>query len=80
MLIGFAHPLAPSVFLFLLHLALPPTHPAQLVLALGAGVHEGLGDDGQRGVHHLRHVHIKGKVRVLQDVHPEPQWEAAGGQ
>lgn len=48
------------------------------MLALGAGVHKGLGNNRQRGIHHLRHVHVKGEVRVLQDVHPKPKWEAAG--
>lgn len=48
------------------------THPRQFVLGLGAGVHESLSDDGQRRVHHLRHVDVEDEVRVLQDVHPEP--------
>lgn len=51
-------------------------HSAQLVLRLGAGVHEGLCDDVQRSVHHLRHVDVKDEVRVPQDVHPEPHRQA----
>lgn len=46
------------------------------MLRLGAGVHEGLRDDVQRRVHHLRHVHVEHEVRVPQDVHPEPQRQA----
>lgn len=51
-------------------------HSAQLVLRLGAGVHEGLCDDVQRSVHHLRHVDVEDEVRVPQDVHPEPHRQA----
>lgn len=51
-------------------------HSAQLVLCLGAGVHEGLSDDVQRSVHHLRHVDVEDEVRVPQDVHPEPHRQA----
>ncbi|TNN76010.1 hypothetical protein EYF80_013773 [Liparis tanakae] len=43
-------------------------------------VHEGLGDDGERGVHHFRHVDVEGEVGVLEDVHPEPQRKAASNQ
>lgn len=50
-----------------------PTYAAEFVLALGAGVHEGLGDDGEWGVHYFRHVDIKGEVGILEDVHPEAQ-------
>ncbi len=55
------------------------THPAEFVLALGAGVHEGLGDDRERGVHHFRHVDVEDEVGILEDVHPEPQRKAARG-
>lgn len=56
--------------------SLARTDPAEFVLRLGAGVHEGLRDDMQRGVHHLRRVHVEDEVRVPQDVHPEPQRQA----
>lgn len=46
------------------------------MLALGAGIHEGLGDDGERGVHHFRHVYVEDEVWVLENVHPEPQRQA----
>lgn len=46
------------------------------MLRLGAGVHEGLSDDVQRGVHHLRHVDVEDEVGVPQDVHPEPHRQA----
>ena len=55
-------------------------YPAQFVLRLGAGVHEGLGDDVQRCVHRLRHVHLKDEVGVPQNVHPEAQGQAGGGE
>lgn len=47
------------------------------MLALGAGVHERLRDDGQRGVHHFGHVDVEDEVGILQNVHPEAQGEAA---
>lgn len=47
------------------------TYPAEFVLALGAGVHEGLSDDGQRGVHDFRHVDVEDEVGILKDVHPK---------
>lgn len=47
------------------------------MLALGAGVHEGLSDDGQRGVHDFRHVDVKDEVGILQNVHPKAQRKAA---
>lgn len=53
------------------------TYPAEFVLALGAGVHEGLSDDGQRGVHHFRHVDVEDEVGILQNVHPKTQRKAA---
>lgn len=56
------------------------THPTEFVLALGAGVHESLGNDGERGVHYLRHVDVKGEVGILEDVHPEAQRKAARGE
>lgn len=55
------------------------SHPAEFVLALGAGVHECLSDDGQRGVHDFRHVDVKDEVGILQNVHPKTQRKAAGG-
>lgn len=56
------------------------THPAEFVLTLGAGVHEGLGDDREWGVHHFRHMDIEDEVGIFQDVHPEAQWKAAQGE
>lgn len=55
------------------------SHPAEFVLALGAGVHESLSDDGQRGVHDFRHVDVKDEVGILQNVHPKTQRKAAAG-
>ena len=52
------------------------THPAEFVLSFRASVHEGLGNDRQRGVHHLGRVDVEDEVWVLQDVHPEPQGQA----
>lgn len=52
------------------------TYSAEFVLRLGAGVHEGLGDDVQRGLHHLRHVDVEDEVRIPQDVHPKAQRQA----
>lgn len=49
------------------------THPTELVLGFRAGVHEGLSDDGQGGVHDLAYVHVENEVGILQDVHPETQ-------
>lgn len=51
-------------------------HPSQLVVGDGAGVHEGLGDDGQHGVHVVRGLHVEDELRVLQDVDPEAQRQA----
>lgn len=48
-------------------------HPGEFVLSLGAGVHEGLGDDGQRGVHYFSHMNVKDEMRVFQNVYPEPE-------
>lgn len=53
------------------------SYPAEFVLALGAGVHESLSDDRQRGVHDFRHVDVKDEVGVLQNVHPKTQRKAA---
>lgn len=47
------------------------------MLALGAGVHEGLSDDRQRGVHDFRHVDVEDEVGILQNVHPKTQRKAA---
>ena len=52
------------------------THSAELVLRLGAGIHEGLRDDVQRSFHHLCHVDVEDEVGVPQDVDPEPQRQA----
>src|SRR4029434_8631558 len=54
-------------------------HPAQFVLGNGAGVHEGLGDDGQHGVHVVGRLNVKDELRVLHDVDPEPQWQTVRG-
>lgn len=55
------------------HFPAADTHRGQLVLGLSAGIHEGLGDDGQRGIHYLSYVHVKDEVGVFQDVNPESQ-------
>lgn len=55
------------------------SHPAEFVLALGAGIHESLSDDGQRGVHDFRHMDVKDEVGILQNVHPKTQRKAAAG-
>lgn len=47
------------------------------MLALGAGVHESLSDDRQRGVHDFRHVDVEDEVGILQNVHPKTQRKAA---
>lgn len=52
------------------------SHPAQLVLSDGAGVHEGLGDDGEHCVHVVRRLHVENKLRVLHNVDPETQRQA----
>lgn len=54
-------------------ISLKTTHRGQLVLHLRAGIHEGLGDNGQRGIHYLSYVHVKDEVGVFQDVNPESQ-------
>ena len=43
------------------------------MLGDGAGVHEGLRDDGQHGVHVVRGLHVKDELRVLHNVDPETQ-------
>ena len=53
------------------------TDLAELVVHGAAGVHEGLSDDGQAGITDVRLVDVEDKVRVLDDVHPEPQRQAA---
>lgn len=52
------------------------TYPAEFVLTLGAGVHESLSDDGQRGVHDFRHVDVEDEVGILQNVYPKTQRKA----
>lgn len=47
------------------------------MLTLGASIHKSLGDDREWGVHHFRHVDVKDEVGILEDVHPEPQRQAA---
>jgi len=48
------------------------------VLGGGAGVHEGLGHDGEARVRDAALVDVEHKLRVLDDVHPEAQREAGG--
>lgn len=42
-----------------------------------AGVHEGLSDDRQTGVSDAALMDVKHKLRILYDVHPEPERKAA---
>ncbi len=37
-----------------------------------AGVHEGLRHDGEAGVHNVGLAQVEHEVRVLDQVHPEP--------
>lgn len=53
------------------------SHPPQLVLGDGAGVHECLRDDREHGVHVVRRLHVEYELGVLHDVDPETQREAA---
>lgn len=46
------------------------------MVSYGTGVHEGLCNDQQHSIHIIRRLHIKNKLGVLDDVDPEPQWEA----
>lgn len=55
------------------------SHPPQLVLGDGAGVHECLRDDREHGVHVVRRLHVEYELGVLDDVDPETQREAAEG-
>lgn len=50
-----------------------PSHPAQLVLSNGTGVHEGLCDDREHCINVVRRLHVKNKLRVLHNVDPEAQ-------
>lgn len=52
------------------------SYPSHFVLGGGAGVDEGLSDDGQHGVDAVAHLDVQDELRVLQDVHPEPKWQA----
>lgn len=52
------------------------SYPSHFVLGGGAGVDEGLSNDGQHGVDAVAHLHVQDELRVLQDVHPEPEREA----
>lgn len=49
------------------------THSSQFVVSDGTGVHKGLGDDGQDGVHMVWVLHVKDELWVLEDIDPEPQ-------
>lgn len=55
------------------------SYPAQFVLSNGAGIHEGLGDDGQDSIHVVRRLHVKDELRVLHDVDPEAQRQTGAG-
>lgn len=52
------------------------SYPSHFVLGGGAGVDEGLSDDRQHGVDAVAHLDVQDELRVLQDVHPEPEREA----
>ena len=58
----------------------PPTAAdlAQLQVRDGAGVDEGLSNDGEAGVDVVRLLYVKDKLWVFQDVHPEAQRKARG--
>lgn len=43
------------------------------MLGCSAGINEGLCDHGKDGIHAIRHLHVKDKLRILQDVDPETQ-------
>ena len=45
----------------------------------GATVHEGLSNDREAGVNNVRLVNVKHKLWVLDDVHPESQWQTNTG-
>lgn len=51
------------------------THPPQLVVSEGAGIHECLSDDGQNSIHMIGGLHIKDELWILQDVDPESKWQ-----
>lgn len=55
------------------------SHPAQFVLSDGAGIHEGLSDDGQDSVHVVGCLDIKDELRVLHNVDPEAQRQTGSG-
>ena len=50
------------------------------MLAHRTTIHESLGDDRQTRVDDVRLTDVKHKVRVLDDVHPEPEREAETGE
>jgi len=54
------------------------SHLAEPVFGRGTAVHERLGHHGEARVHDHRLVDVEHEVRVLDDVHPEPQWQTAG--
>lgn len=49
----------------------------QLSVTEGKGIHEGLGDDGQAAVQVGRLLHVKHKLRVLDDVDPVAKRQTA---
>lgn len=60
-----------------MHMSDTDAHPTQFVFSLCAGIHERLGNNRQWGIHYLSHMDIKDEVRILQNVHPEPQGQTA---
>lgn len=52
------------------------THPTQLVVSNGAGVHESLSNDQENSIHIIRCLHVKYELRVFDDVDPESQRQA----
>lgn len=50
----------------------------QFMLRRRTRVHEGLSHHRQTGVCNAVLVNVKDELRVLDDVHPEPQWKTGG--
>lgn len=46
------------------------------MVSYGARIHKGLSYDRQHSIHVVWRLHIKDELRVLQDIDPEPQWQA----